>query len=104
KRSCVIEERHGFPGALRTLGGLGGHVGAPSFTTKWCDRGAPRVSRGAPNVGGSGGPCRGPPASIARPAPALGVALGVDAQRPQREQPDDEGEGPPGPAREEPAP
>jgi hypothetical protein len=25
----VIEERHGFPGALRTLGGVGGHVGAP---------------------------------------------------------------------------
>ena len=25
----VIEERHGFPGALRALGGLGGHVGAP---------------------------------------------------------------------------
>jgi hypothetical protein len=24
-----IEERHGFPGALRTLGGVGGHVGAP---------------------------------------------------------------------------
>jgi len=25
----VIEERHGFPGALRALGGGGGHVGAP---------------------------------------------------------------------------
>ena len=25
----VIEERHGFPGALRALGGVGGHVGAP---------------------------------------------------------------------------
>src|SRR5207247_2610401 len=24
-----IEERHGLPGALRTLGGMGGHVGAP---------------------------------------------------------------------------
>jgi hypothetical protein len=24
----VIEERHGFPGALRALGGVGGHVGA----------------------------------------------------------------------------
>jgi hypothetical protein len=24
-----IEERHGFPGALRTLGGVRGHVGAP---------------------------------------------------------------------------
>ncbi len=24
-----IEERHGFPGALRALGGVGGHVGAP---------------------------------------------------------------------------
>ena len=25
----VIEERHGFPGALRALGGVGGHVEAP---------------------------------------------------------------------------
>jgi hypothetical protein len=25
----VIEERHGFPGALRALGGVGGRVGAP---------------------------------------------------------------------------
>jgi hypothetical protein len=25
----AIEERHGFPGALRALGGVGGHVGAP---------------------------------------------------------------------------
>jgi len=25
----IIEERHGFPGALRALGGVGGHVGAP---------------------------------------------------------------------------
>jgi hypothetical protein len=25
----VIEERHGYPGALRTLGGVGGHVGPP---------------------------------------------------------------------------
>ena len=25
----VIEERHGFPGALRALGGVEGHVGAP---------------------------------------------------------------------------
>jgi len=25
----TIEERHGFPGALPALGGLGGHVGAP---------------------------------------------------------------------------
>jgi len=24
-----IEERHGFPGALRALGGVGGHIGAP---------------------------------------------------------------------------
>ena len=23
------EERHGFPGALRVMGGVGGHVGAP---------------------------------------------------------------------------
>jgi hypothetical protein len=25
----VIEERHGFPGALGALGGVGGHFGAP---------------------------------------------------------------------------
>jgi len=25
----VTEERHGFPGALRALGGVGGHLGAP---------------------------------------------------------------------------
>jgi hypothetical protein len=25
----VIEERHGFAGALRALGGVGGHVAAP---------------------------------------------------------------------------
>jgi hypothetical protein len=25
----VIEERHGSPGALRPLGGVGGHFGAP---------------------------------------------------------------------------
>jgi hypothetical protein len=25
----VIEERHGSSGALRALGGVGGHVGAP---------------------------------------------------------------------------
>ncbi len=25
----VIEARHGFPEALRALGGVGGHVGAP---------------------------------------------------------------------------
>ena len=24
-----IEERHGFAGVLRALGGMGGHVGAP---------------------------------------------------------------------------
>ena len=24
-----IEERHGFPGALRASGGVGGHIGAP---------------------------------------------------------------------------
>jgi len=25
----VIEERHGFPGALRASGGVGGHIGPP---------------------------------------------------------------------------
>jgi uncharacterized protein (DUF934 family) len=27
--STVIEERHGFPGALRAVGGVGDHLGAP---------------------------------------------------------------------------
>src|SRR3989442_5007213 len=46
ERWGVLEERHGFAGALRTLGGF---------------RGAPRLRRGAPNAGGYGGPFRGPP-------------------------------------------
>ena len=25
----MTEERNGFPGALRVMGGVGGHVGAP---------------------------------------------------------------------------
>ena len=25
----TIEERHGFPGGLRAVGGVGGHIGAP---------------------------------------------------------------------------
>ena len=29
----VIEERHGFAGALRALGGGGGHLGAPHVET-----------------------------------------------------------------------
>ena len=29
----VIEERHGFLGALRARGGVGGHVGAPHMDT-----------------------------------------------------------------------
>jgi hypothetical protein len=28
----AIEVRHGFPGALRALGGVGGHIGAPHVT------------------------------------------------------------------------
>jgi hypothetical protein len=28
-RTRLIEERHGFPGALRALGGVGGHIGPP---------------------------------------------------------------------------
>src|SRR5207245_8236576 len=56
-----IEERHGFAGVLRALGGLGGHVGAPHFRSLAEYRGAPRLRRGTPSVGGFGGPCRGPP-------------------------------------------
>jgi len=29
----VIEERHGFPGALRASGGVGGQLGAPHMQT-----------------------------------------------------------------------
>src|SRR2546430_1769540 len=42
----VLEERPGFAGALAGVGGF---------------RGATRLCRGAPNVGGFGGPFRGPP-------------------------------------------
>jgi hypothetical protein len=28
-KTRVTEERNGFPGALRAVGGVGGHVGAP---------------------------------------------------------------------------
>src|SRR5205823_2923096 len=82
------EERHDSLGARRTLGGVGGHVGTPILLSarprsatihsgrdeRWGvwgamsgppyfgarDRGAPRFTRGATNVGGCGGPCRGP--------------------------------------------
>jgi hypothetical protein len=50
----VIEECHGFPGALRASGGVGGHVGAPHEvddspeavlaecdTREWCDMSGP---------------------------------------------------------------
>src|SRR3989442_467168 len=41
------------------------------------DRGAPRVARGAPSVGGRGGPCRGPPLRSVRPAwlPVAGLVI-----------------------------
>jgi hypothetical protein len=32
KSTHTTEERYGFPGVLRTLGGVGGHVGAPTYT------------------------------------------------------------------------
>jgi hypothetical protein len=28
-RARAVEKGHGFPGALRTVGGVGGHLGAP---------------------------------------------------------------------------
>ncbi len=43
----VVEERHGFPGPLRVLGGVGGHVGAPHV-----DRGFPGLLRALGGVGG----------------------------------------------------
>ncbi len=37
----VIEARHGFPGARRALGGVGGHVGAPHAMSERLTRSAP---------------------------------------------------------------
>jgi uncharacterized protein (DUF934 family) len=49
----VIEERHGFPGALRALGGVGGHVGAPTSTRVIEERhGFPGALRALGGVGG----------------------------------------------------
>src|SRR5436309_5956953 len=54
-----IEGRHGFAGAPRALGGVGGHFGAPQTARSIEGRhgfaGAPRA------FGGCGGPFRGPP-------------------------------------------
>src|SRR2546427_7460908 len=62
ERWGVLEERHGFAGALRTLGGLEERHGfAGALRTLGGFRGAPRLRRGAPNAGGYGGPFRGPP-------------------------------------------
>src|SRR5437588_4551272 len=44
-------------------------------------RGAPRVPRGAPSVGGCGGPCRGPPRrSVTDLLDALEVETGHDPE------------------------
>src|SRR5207245_7020007 len=69
----TVEERHGFAGVLRALGGLGGArsprrsrsaTALPGCSERWGvwgapgapdGRGAPRLCRGAPSVGGSGG-------------------------------------------------
>src|SRR2546421_210694 len=53
-----LEERHGFAGTLRTLGGLGAISGPHGLAPS---RGAARLRRDAPNAGGLGGPFRGPP-------------------------------------------
>jgi hypothetical protein len=54
----VIEERHGFPGALRAMGGVGGHVGAPPRGERMTGRvieerrGFPGALRALGGVGG----------------------------------------------------
>jgi len=50
--TLVVEERHGSPRALRTLGGVGGHVGAPYTITPPAER---HGCAGARSVGGVGG-------------------------------------------------
>src|SRR5205823_13096832 len=62
-RDARTEERPGFAGTRRTLGGLGGHFGAPqpNVESRREDRGASRLRRDATNAGGFGGPFRGPP-------------------------------------------
>ncbi len=53
-----VEERHGFPGALRALGGVGGHVGAPHVAMSPQNRevearhGSPGARRALGGVGG----------------------------------------------------
>ena len=54
----AIEACPGWAGARRALGGLGGALGVLGHTT--CNRGVPRLGRGAPSAGGLGGPARGP--------------------------------------------
>ncbi len=49
----VTEERHGFPGALRALGGVGGHIGAPCGKRTTEERhGFPGALRTLGGVGG----------------------------------------------------
>jgi hypothetical protein len=47
----VIEERHGFPGALRALRGVGGHLGAPARAIEE-RRGSAGARRALGGVGG----------------------------------------------------
>ena len=57
-RKRVTEDRHGFPGAVRALGGVGGHVGAPHTNRKMRKRvtedrhGFPGAVRALGGVGG----------------------------------------------------
>ena len=51
-RTRVIEEGHQFPGALRALAGVGGHVGAADAIAPVAER---HGSAGARSVGGVGG-------------------------------------------------
>ncbi|PYO46048.1 MAG: hypothetical protein DMD84_27240 [Candidatus Rokuibacteriota bacterium] len=60
-RAGRIEERHGFPAALRALGGVGGHVGAP-FTTRLIEE--RHDSFGARRALGGVGAMSGPPTSL----------------------------------------
>jgi len=48
----LVEERHGFPGALRAWGGLGGHVGAPHVDRYGWDRAIAALAEALERVAG----------------------------------------------------
>jgi len=52
ERHGLPEERAGSPGALRALGGVGGHVGAPQIRKVEERAGSPGALRALGGVGG----------------------------------------------------